>query len=47
MKAYFISKLGFKVVVEPPKKATKEDLEKRVRLIMRKRGIESEIVFID
>ncbi len=43
MKATFTSKLGFKVTVEPMKKQSKEQLEKKAEQIARKRGIDTKI----
>ena len=43
MKASFISKLGHRVTVEPIGSKTEEELLKKTRQIMRKRGIVSDI----
>ncbi len=43
MKAVFTSKQGHRVTVEPMEKQTEEQLIKKARQIMRKRGIESEL----
>ena len=44
MKAVFTSPRGHRVVIEPLNNQTKEQLEKKARQIMRKRGVESELV---
>jgi len=44
MKAVFTSKQGHRVTVEPMNKQTEEELIKKTRQIMKKRGIESELI---
>ncbi len=43
MKATFVSKLGFKVIVEPMKKQSQEQLLKHTQRILRKRKINAQI----
>jgi len=43
MKASFITPKGHKVIVEPMEKQTVEQLEKKARQIMSKRGIVAEL----
>jgi len=42
MRATFISPRGFRVTIEPMKNQSREQLEKKVKQIMRKRGIVTE-----
>jgi hypothetical protein len=44
MKAIFTSKKGHRITVEPIKGQTEEQLRKKALQIMKKRGIESELV---
>ncbi len=43
MKATFIDNFGKKVVIEPVRKKTRDELEKFAKKVMRKRNITSEL----
>jgi len=46
MKAVFTSKQSHRVIIEPMKKQTEEQLRKKALQVMRKRGIDSELIII-